>query len=103
MSNGLKVRAVIVATVIAILLPSTVLADEKQDCEKGSVEVRIAACSNVLRSDPSNFYALANRGTAYNATGEYGRALADLKEAFQHAPVAALAGLYLSGGVRKKV
>lgn len=45
-SNG--IRAAIVAAVVTLILPSAALADDKQDCEKGGVEVRIAACSNIL-------------------------------------------------------
>ena len=41
---------------------------------------------------------MANRGVAYNAIGEYAKALADLNEAFKHVHVGALAGLYLERG-----
>jgi tetratricopeptide (TPR) repeat protein len=41
---------------------------------------------------------LANRGVAYNAIGEYAKALADLNEAFKRAHVGALAGLHLERG-----
>jgi tetratricopeptide (TPR) repeat protein len=94
-SNGM--RAAILAAVVALVVPSTVLAD---DCANGRVDqiARIAACTNILKSNPSSFHALANRGVALNGTGEYGRALADLTEAFQHAHVGELAGLYLERG-----
>jgi tetratricopeptide (TPR) repeat protein len=97
-----RIRGAIVAAIVALILPSTALADDEQDCEKGRAEVRIAACSNVLESDPSNFQALANRGAAYSGTGEFGRGLADLNEAFQHAPSAALAFLYVNRGTTQE-
>ena len=91
-------RAAILAAVVALGLPSIAVADDDHDCAQGSLEVRIVACTNVLTSNPSSFYALANRGIAFNGTGEYRSALADLNEAFQHARVGDLAGLYLERG-----
>jgi len=76
---------IFLATAAAILLvspgaPAAVAADCRTDCRTGGPEVRIAACTQILQSNPSDFNALANRGVGFR-TGEYDRAVADFNQA----------------------
>ena len=61
-------------------------ADDLHECQDSNPLVRIAACTRVLSTNPSEFSALANRGVAYRITGDYVRALADLETALRRAP-----------------
>ena len=79
------------ATAAAILLaslgaPAVVAADSRTDCRTGSPEVRIAACTQILQSNPADFNALANRGVGFRMTGEYDRAVADFNQAMRLDP-----------------
>ena len=88
-------------TLAGVVRPSAVAANDERDCanrKAGGQIARIAACTNILKSNPSSFHALANRAVAYDVIGEYRKALADLNEAFQHVHIGALAGLYLERG-----
>jgi tetratricopeptide (TPR) repeat protein len=78
-------------------LSTTAAADDRQDCAQGSPEVRIAACTRILNSNPEDFNALANRGIAYRVNGEYDRALVDANAAMHLNP--GTAGLYLERGL----
>jgi tetratricopeptide (TPR) repeat protein len=57
--------------------PAVVAADSRT----GSPEVQIAACTQILQSNPADFNALANRGVGFRMTGEYDRAVADFNQA----------------------
>jgi tetratricopeptide (TPR) repeat protein len=73
-------------------LPSAA-ADLRKDCQSG----QIAACTQILQSNPSDINALANRGIRFRGIGEYDRAVADLNAAVRLDP--RIAGLYLERGL----
>jgi hypothetical protein len=54
--------------------PSAAAADLRKDCQSG----QIAACTQILQSNPSDISALGNRGIGFRVIGEYDRAVADL-------------------------
>jgi tetratricopeptide (TPR) repeat protein len=94
---------IFLATAAAILLvslgaPAAVAADSRTDCRTGGPEVRIAACTQILQSNPSDFNALANRGVGFRMTGEYDRAVADFNQAMRLDPKN-VAGLSLERGL----
>lgn len=68
-------------------------ADLRKDCQSG----QIAACTQILQSNPSDINALANRGIGFRVDGEYDRAVADLDAAVRLDPK--IAGLYLERGL----
>jgi tetratricopeptide (TPR) repeat protein len=70
-----------------------VAADLRKDCQSG----QIAACTQILQSNPADITALANRGVGFRVIGEYGRAVADLDAAVRLDP--RIAGLYLERGL----
>jgi tetratricopeptide (TPR) repeat protein len=82
---------------ISLGSPATVAADDRTDCQTGRSDVRIAACTRILQSNPSDFNALANRGGAFRMTGEYDRAVADLDQAMRLNPKN-IAGVFLERG-----
>src|SRR5260370_25194772 len=63
-------------------------ADLRKDCQSG----QIAACTQILQSNPSDISALGNRGIGFRVIGEYDRAVADLNAAVGLDP--RIAGLY---------
>jgi hypothetical protein len=68
--------------------PSAAAADLRKDCQSG----QIAACTQILQSNPSDISALGNRGIGFRVIGEYDRAVADLNAAVGLDP--RIAGLY---------
>ena len=81
----------------ALLIPfsasPSAAADLRKDCQSG----QIAACTQILQSNPSDISALANRGVGFRAIGEYDRAVTDLSAAVRLDP--RIAGLYLERGL----
>jgi tetratricopeptide (TPR) repeat protein len=91
-------RSVISALATLLISLSTVAAaDDRQDCRRGSVDLRIGACTAILQSHRMDFDALANRGMAYRWIGQFDRAVIDLGEAMRLDPNNA--GLYLERGL----
>ncbi len=68
-------------------------ADLRKDC----LSLQIDSCTQILQSNPADFYALGNRGIAFRVKGEHDRAIADFDAAIQINPENA--GLYLERGL----
>ncbi len=68
-------------------------ADLRKDCQSG----QIAACTQILQSNPSDINALSNKGIGFRVIGEYDRAVADLNAAVRLDP--RIASLYLERGL----
>src|SRR5215813_5399394 len=74
------------ALVMLIGMSTGVSADDLHECTDPDPQVRVAACTRVLSTNPSEFSALVNRAIAYRISGDYVRALADLETAMRMAP-----------------
>lgn len=82
------------ATLLILFSVSPCAAEDiRKDCQSG----RVAACTQILQSNPSDFTALANRGIGLRESGEYDRAVADFDAAVRLNPDSA--GLYLERGL----
>jgi tetratricopeptide (TPR) repeat protein len=68
-------------------------ADLRKDCQS----LQIDSCTQIIQSNPADFYALGNRGIAFRVNGEYDRAIADFDAAVEIKPD--IAGLYLERGL----
>src|SRR5262249_38890545 len=68
------------ALVMLIGMSTGVSADDLHECTDPDPQVRVAACTRVLSTNPSEFSALVNRAIAYRISGDYVRALADLRQ-----------------------
>lgn len=90
-------RSTLFPLVVLAGLPTTAAADDRQDCARGSAEVRIPACTRILGANPADFAALANRGVGYRISGEYDRSLDDTTAAMRLRP--GMAGLHLERGL----
>jgi tetratricopeptide (TPR) repeat protein len=82
-------------TVLLLLFSASpcAAADVRKDCHS----LQIDSCTQILQSNPADFYALGNRGIAFRVSGEYDRAIADFDAAVQLNPDSA--GLYLERGL----
>lgn len=66
----------------AALAPRNASAFSPNDCRS----LRIDACTEILRANPTDMIALGNRGIAFRVAGQYDRAIADLSEAIRLGP-----------------
>ena len=89
--------SVFLPLVVLTCLSTAAAADDRQDCARGRMDVRLAACTRLLSDNAADFNALANRGIAYRIKGEYDRALADANAAMRLR--SDMAGLYLERGL----
>jgi lipoprotein NlpI len=91
----MRISAVVVglAAVFVVagpVLVSRAVADDVDTCRRASGEAAISACTRAIGSGrwrgPDLAKAFNNRGTAYYAKGDYGRAIADYNEAIRLDP-----------------
>lgn len=88
----LQIRSVTALLILFSVSPCAA-ADVRKDCQSGNV----ASCTQILQSNPEDFYALANRAIGFRINGEYDRAIADFDAAVRINPN--IAGLYLERGL----
>jgi tetratricopeptide (TPR) repeat protein len=81
-------RRLLVLRLIAVVLASgPSLADDGRDCSQHKdPEIRIKACSEIIRRDPADVTAYRNRAAAYELTGDIDREIADYTKAIELAP-----------------
>lgn len=60
--------------------------DAARDCSEGKGEVKIAACTEVLKAKPNTAAAYSNRAKGFRDKGDDARALADYQKAIELAP-----------------
>jgi tetratricopeptide (TPR) repeat protein len=70
-----------------VLATAPASADPATDCDKGSGDVAIAGCTELIRSNPRDAVHYYNRGNAYHSKGEFDRAIADWSEALRLDPL----------------
>ncbi len=73
--------------------PASAAADLRKDCQSH----QIAACGQILESNPKDLAALANRGIGFRLMGEYDHAVADFDLVLRLNPN--MAGLHLERGL----
>jgi Flp pilus assembly protein TadD len=65
-----------------VMVTAPALADTPQDCgQDTNDELRISACSDIIRQDKKAAWAHVNRGIAYSISGDQDRAIADFTTA----------------------
>ena len=70
------------ATAIGALLALHACSDAQQDCiQDKDRDLQVRACTDIIRGDASAAWAYHNRANAYEAKGDYDRAIADYTEA----------------------
>jgi tetratricopeptide (TPR) repeat protein len=75
------------AVVTLGVLSASAWADDKRDClNHEDAGIRIKACSEIIRSDPSDAIAYHTRGKAHQLKGDLDRAIADYDKAIQLKP-----------------
>ena len=81
-------RLLLLLTLIVGFSPSvSALADEGGDCyRQEDPEVRIKACSEIIRRDPTDATAHMNRAAAYERIGDLDRAIEDYTKTIELAP-----------------
>ena len=89
-------RMAFAALLIPLAVPASAAVDLRKDCEAGQV----AACTQILQSNPTDFSALANRGIGFRLTGQYDLAVADFDAAVRVNPTTA--GLYVERGLARE-
>ena len=72
---------------LAVFLYATpTLATPSEDCVTKSGKAAIAACTEVIKSNPKNANAYGSRGIAYDDVKDYDRAIADYSKAIELIP-----------------
>jgi tetratricopeptide (TPR) repeat protein len=66
-------------------------ADDAEMCDQGKGEASIAACGRLIKRNPKDAVAYANRGSGYHYKGDYDRAIADLDQVIRLDPKLAVA------------
>jgi tetratricopeptide (TPR) repeat protein len=83
----------------ALLLVLSVSASAAAEVQRDCQALQVAACTQLLRANPTDASALGNRGIGYRIAGEYDRAIADLTAAIGLSP--SVAGFYLERGLAR--
>jgi TonB family protein len=85
----LRVAVLFVGIVVAT---TPAIADTRQDCfQHKDPDLRLKACTQIIRSDPRAAPAYYNRGLAYEDRGDYDHAIADFNKAIELNPTDAIA------------
>lgn len=73
---------------LAFMIGATwALAETRQDCvQHANLDLRVRACSEIIRSDAGAAWAYVNRGTAYRLGGDHDRAVADYSKVIEIDP-----------------
>ena len=84
-------RGLTLALFLLLGATATALADAGEDCDKGSGDIAIRGCTELIRRNPRNASAYYNRGFEYKAKGDVDLALADYTKAIEIDPKFAMA------------
>jgi len=84
-------RERLVAFMMLVCGATTAWADAKQDCGNKSGDVAIVACTEAIRSNPSDAVLYLNRGGEYASKNELDLAIADFNKAIELDPQFAFA------------
>ena len=75
------------ATAIGAVLALHACADAQQDCiQDKDRDLQVRACTDIIRGDASAAWAYHNRANAYEAKGDYDRAIADFTRVIELRP-----------------
>src|SRR5882672_9223183 len=71
-------------TLLSLVSVTSALADAAADCNQGQDgDLRIRACSELIRQNPQDFHAYWSRGAGYAKKGDSDRAIAEYTKAIE--------------------